>query len=113
MRRAIAPLLLLAGCAVGDPPDDLAGHVYPAECTVAAAIAEPASRIAIDPAILETMSEQFNKRELGLWLPPLNGGPATIFYDETARGWELADIQRHEGCHQIRYRLTGDARWHK
>ena len=112
MTRALLPILFLTACAP-QSDTDLAGNVYPPECTVAAAIAEPAARIAMDPVILGTFSEVFGgKRVEGAWLPPFNGGLATIFYDETARGWELADIQRHEGCHGIRWRLTGDSRWH-
>ena len=101
---------VLASC-TPKPDTDLDNNVYPAECPKGAPL-DPASFVALDPVILESMTERFNSRALGLWLPGFNGGLPTVFYDETAKGWEKDDILRHEDCHGKRARLTGDPRWH-
>ena len=111
-RAALALLILAAGGCAPARDADRNGNIYPAECTVAATISEPASRIGMDPVILDAMLGEFNKHEFGLWLPGFNNGLPTIFYDETSRGWALADVMRHEGCHGVRDRLTGDPHWH-
>jgi hypothetical protein len=114
MRRALAIALLLLGaaCKEEDPPTDFAGRVYPAECTIAATIAEPATRIPMDPDLLQAFNTNLNTRLYGVFIANLPGQPGTIFYDETLRGWLLADVMRHEGCHALWQRLKGDANWH-
>lgn len=111
MKRSLIAFLLLAGCAAGDPGTDFAGNVYPVECTVAATIAEPADRIPIDPDLLQAFDANPNHRVYGAFIGA-EPGKGVIFYDETLRGWLLADVLRHEGCHAVRLRTVGDIHWH-
>ena len=99
----------LLGCAEGDPATDFAGNVYPAECTIAASIAEPAERVAMDPVLMQAFDANPNHRTYGAYI---SGNPGVIFYDETLRGWLLDDVMRHEGCHALRFHRTGEAQWH-
>lgn len=49
-------------------------------------------------------------RILGLWL---NGGEdRLILIDDSLTGWRRAEAIHHERCHEVLFRLYGDARWH-
>lgn len=104
--------MLFACVATGDSKTDLAGNVYPPECTVNAATTEPAQRIAVAPRLLTGFPKHhFDDRVLGVTFTAPNRLPV-IWYDETLTGWALIDVERHEGCHALKYRLKGNAQWH-
>lgn len=109
--RALALLLLLAGCASGPYEFDMAGNMYPRECHDLSDVA--VRTVYATPAQLEKLNGTPDAgRLLGRFIPA-SYGPPVVIIDNSLTEEQTADVVRHEKCHARMYEVYGDPRWHR
>lgn len=109
--------IILTGCASGSSgidyssERDMLGNLYPTACLDESTV-HP--RIVFVPeAALQSLAGLRDRFVYGFWNTDFINRDGVVYINDELSARQMKDTMRHEFCHAVMYRLTGDPYWHR